>query len=68
MRAFDPTVDEKHNIDKNNNISKNLMFSKQGIYHDSEGQQDFGGDSLQSAFTLGDTIDRHVHVPLYLFI
>jgi hypothetical protein len=58
VRAFDPTVDEKLNTDKNNNISKNLIFSKQGIYHDSKGKQDFGGDSLQSAFTLRDTIER----------
>lgn len=58
VRAFDPTVDEKLNGDKNNNIRKNLIFSKQGIYHDSKSKQDFGGDSLQSAFTLEDTIER----------
>ena len=60
MLAFDPNVDGKHYTDKNNNITKNLIFSKQGIYRNSEGEHAFIGDSPQPAFTLQDTIERYI--------
>ena len=60
MRAFDPTVDEQPSIKENKILSKNLIFRKQGLYHKSVEKYDFGGNSLQPALTLTDTMERFV--------
>ena len=60
MRAFDPTVDEQPSIKANKILSKNLIFRKQGLYHKSVEKYDFGGNSLQPALTLIDTMERFV--------
>ena len=59
VKAFDPTVDEQPSIKANKILKKNLIFSKQGLFHKSIEEYDFGGN-IKPALTLTDTIKRYV--------